>query len=312
MAGEKVTRTQIRSYQSQKETKMKPLRSISAVMIVGICALASSTTYAADAKDTARAKALQTQKAVVTIRLVSKMKISLMGQNQDQESKIEVVGTVIDPDGLTVTDLSSLDPTYMLQSIVGLLGGAGMKLDSEVKETAILLEDGTEVAAEVVLKDSDLGLAFIRPLDASHKFDAVTLKNRSVQPQLLDSIFTVGRLGKYSNRALTLTFDSIRAISKGPRSFYVGEKETQAFLGCIAYSSEGEPVGVYVMKQKQSGSDVEGGSGAQALSLLANLGAAKDALLPIIRPINDVIEVAQQAKKVKTPEKQGSAQEQSR
>jgi hypothetical protein len=39
------------------------------------------------------------------------------------------------------------------------------------------------------------------------------------------------------------------------------------------------------------------------------MDAIKDALLQIIRPINDVIEVAEQAKRVKTPEEQGNAQE---
>lgn len=287
---------------------MKIFRLIPAVAIFGICILASLTADAADIKDTARAKALQIQKAVVTIRLVAKIKISMMGKSQDQETKVEAIGTIIDPDGLTVTDASSINPTSMVQSMLGVLGGTGLKLDSEVKETAILLEDGTEVEADVVLKDSDLGLAFIRPRDTSHKFDAVTLKNYSAQPQLLDSLFTVGRLGKNSNRALTLTVDSIRAISKGPRTFFVGEKTNQDNLGCIAFSSEGEPVGVYVIKQRQASTD-EASSGGQAMSVMPQMDAIKDALLQIIRPINDVIEVAEQAKRVKTPEEQGNAQE---
>jgi hypothetical protein len=281
----------------KKEKVMKLLRLISVVMVFGMCALASSAAGATDIKDTARAKAVQTQKAVVTIRLVAKLK---GGPPQDEEVKMEAIGTVIDPDGLTVTDLSALDPAAMLRSIMGAMGRGDLKVSTEIKETTILLEDGTEIAADVVLKDSDLGLAFVRPREASRKFDAVNLKQRSQQPQLLDSIFTVGRLGKYSNRALTLTLDSIRAISKGPRSFYVGEKESQALMGCIAYSSDGEPMGMYVVKQKQGGSD-EGDS-------FVSLGSATEALLPVIRPINDIIEIAQQAKKAKAPEKQGNAQ----
>jgi hypothetical protein len=287
---------------------MKPLRLFLGVMMFSACVMASSTANAADIKDTARATALQSQKAVVTVRLVAKIKISMMGQNQDQESKIEVIGTVIDPSGLTVADASSIDPSSAVKSMLGMMGGMGLKLDSEVKETVILLEDGTEVVSDVVLKDSDLGLAFIRPREASRKFDAVTLKTRSTQPQLLDSIFVVGRLGKNGNRALTLSFDSIRAVAKGPRSFFVGEKESQVYLGCIAYSSEGEPVGVYVMKQSQPAAGGETG-GAPGLGMLARMGEMKDALMPIIRPISDVMEVAEQAKKAKTPEKQNSGQE---
>jgi hypothetical protein len=276
--------------------------------IFSACVIASSTAGAADMKDTARAKALQSQKAVVAIRLVAKVKIAVMGQNQDQESKIETIGTVIDPSGLTVTDASSIDPSSAVKSMLGIMGGMGLKLDSEVKETSILLDDGTEIPSDVVLKDSDLGLAFIRPRDSSRKFDAVTLKPSSEQPQLLDSLFVIGRLGRNGNRALTLSFDTIRAIAKGPRTFFVGEKETQAYLGCVAYSSDGVPVGVYVLKQKQAAAGEESGGGP-GLGMLARMGEMKDALMPVIRPVSDVIEVAEQAKKAKLPEKQESAQE---
>lgn len=68
-------------------------------------------------------------------------------------------------------------------------------------------------------------------------------------------------------------------------------RTVQDNIGCIAFSAEGLPVGVYVMKQRQ------GSVGAPAQSALANLDSARAALLQIIRPIDDVIEVAEQAKK---------------
>ena len=287
---------------------MKPIRLFSALMVLSACILVSPTSNAADIKETARATAQKYQKAVVTVRLVAKIKVSMMGQNQDQEQKIEATGTVIDPSGLTVTDATSIDPSSMAKSVLGVLGGMGLKLDSEIKETAILLEDGTEVEADVVLKDTELGLVFVRPRDASRKFDAVTLKTRNVQPQLLDSVFVVGRLGKNANRAAALSFDTIRAIVKGPRSFFVCDKETQSNLGCIAFSADGEPLGVYVMKPKPQAAGEEGGSAA-GLAALTRMGEMKDALMPIIRPVNDVMEIAEQAKKAKIPEKRTGAQE---
>jgi hypothetical protein len=259
---------------------------------------------AGEIKDVARAAAAQSQKAVVTIRLVVKMKIAMMGQSQDQEQKVEVTGTVIDPSGLAVTDASSIDPSSLVKSVLSGMGGMGLKLDTEVKETLILLDDGTEVEADVVLKDTDLGLAFVRPRDTSKKFDAIALKARNTPPQPLDALFVLGRLGKLANRAATLSHDSIRAVVKGPRSFYVGNAtEGAADLGCVAFTADGEPLGLYVMKQKPAAAD-DGGGGAMGLGMLANMASGmKDSLMAVIRPVNDVIEIAEQAKKAKAPAK---------
>jgi hypothetical protein len=287
---------------------MKPLRVVSAMVTLGICVLTSLAANAADIKDIARAKMPQAQKAVVTIRMVVKEEIMDIGEAG--ESTIETIGTVIDPDGLTVTDLSSIDPSFLAQ-LINVFDEPEMRIESKIKEVAIILEDGMVIAADVVLKDSDLGLAFIRPREASHKFDAVVLTNPGAQPQLLDSIFVIGRLSKFNNRASTLALDSIKAISKGPRSFYVGEKETLSFLGCIAYTSNGEPLGIYVMKPRQLTDGKEIGSAQDIGDLMAPdlmLDLIKNTFLPIIRPINDVIESAQRAKKAKLSEKQGKIQ----
>jgi hypothetical protein len=255
---------------------------------------------AADIKETARATALQLQKAVVTVRLVVKLKMVMMGQSLDEEQKNEAIGTVIDPSGLTVVDASSIDPASLMKALMGGAGGQ-LKMDSEIKETLILLEDGTEVEADVVLKDTDLGLAFVRPRDAARKFDAVTLKQRNNPPQPLDSIFVLGRLSKSGNRAAALGLDTVRAIVKGPRSFYVCDSQSNSNLGCLAYSADGEPLGVYVIKEKQSAAGEEGGG--MGLAMLARVNAMKDDVLPVIRPVNDVIEIAEQARKAKAPAK---------
>ncbi|MGD0091670.1 MAG: serine protease [Planctomycetota bacterium] len=274
---------------------MKPLRLSLALLVLSGCLIVPSAAKAADISETARATAVQAQKAVVTIRLVVKIKMSMMGQSQDHEQKVEATGTVIDPAGLTVADASTVDPTSMMKSM---FGGA-YKVDSEIKETLILLEDGTEVEADVVLNDTDLGLAFIRPRDAARKFDAVTLKPRPTPPQLLDNIFVVGRLGKNGNRAAALSLDTIQALVKGPRPFYVADKTSHP--GCVVYSADGEPLGVQVMKQRPRAVGDDGGG--MGLGMMTRMGDMRDAIIPIIRPVNDVIEIAAQAKEAKVPAK---------
>jgi hypothetical protein len=318
-------------------------------MIFGICALAFFTASAAentaraktspiqktvassaDIKDIARAKMDQIQKAVVTVRTIIKIKYpgmrgaSMMGGMPNTDMKSEVIGTVIDPDGLIVTDMSlssSLSSIYEsdmmggldeMPGIGGMRGGAsgvgGMRggrpsaaKPQVLKEMSIILDDGAEMPAEVVLKDSDLGLTFVQPRDASRKFEAIQLKPVSQQPKLLDSIFAVGRLGKNDGRAFTLSLDSIQAIvTKGSNAYYVSEKGNSSLMGCIAFSSKGEPIGVYAMKEQPKGLDLENYNPMDEMEeIMGGMGGSRMPL--IIRSINDVFAAAQKAKKQKTP-----------
>ena len=78
-----------------------------------------------------------------------------------QEQKLEALGTIIAEDGLTVLSLSRVDPTATLLSRMRAGGGT---VNVNYTEVLILMQDGTEVPARLVLKDSDLDLAFVLPL----------------------------------------------------------------------------------------------------------------------------------------------------
>src|SRR5581483_8568227 len=88
-----------------KEGVMRMVRT--SLLIVALI-LAAPVVKAGDGiADKARATAAKLEKTAVSVRLVLKMKISMMGQTQDQEQKVELTGTVIDPTGLTVVDAFS-------------------------------------------------------------------------------------------------------------------------------------------------------------------------------------------------------------
>ncbi|HZU98208.1 MAG TPA: serine protease, partial [Planctomycetota bacterium] len=175
-------------------------------------------------------------------------------------------------------------------------GGQAPQIEAEVSETALVLEDGTEVEAEVVLKDAELDLAFIRPKDKSAKLDFVELKQQDKAPQVLDDIFTVGRLGRVANRAISVTAGSIKSVVKGPRSFYVTDDAVSSgATGCLAYAADGTPIGVFVTKVYRP-AEAAGGGGMRG-------GRGGGEVISVIRSVNDVIELAKQAKTAKAPEK---------
>lgn len=240
------------------------------------------TSAAPDLESAARTTAEQSGKGVVTVRLVLKLKAG----GQEHEQKMEVPGVVIDPTGLTVASASSIDPSGAFRRMVD-AQRQRMNIESEVKEPVILLEDGTELEAAVVLKDTELDLAFIRPRDAGLKLPAVTLKPRSGAVPLLTRIYVLGRLSKLANRALSVATGEVRAYVRGPAPYYVTDGESSSFVGSLAYTADGVPLGLFV-KRFATTIDTSGGRGS-------------DSVMTVLRPVDKVLELADQARKMPPP-----------
>jgi S1-C subfamily serine protease len=235
------------------------------------------TSAAPDIESAARATAEQNGKAVVTVRLVLKLKTG----GQEHEQKVEAPGVVIDPGGLTVASASSIDPSGAFRRMLD-AQRQRMNIESEVKEPVILLEDGTELEAAVVLKDTDLDLAFIRPRDAGLKLPAVALKPRSGTVPLLTRIYVLGRLSKLGNRALSVATGEVRAYVRGPAPYYVADGESSSFVGSLAYTADGVPLGVFVKRF--------------ATTIDTSAGRGSDSVMTVLRPVDKVMELAAQAR----------------
>lgn len=164
------------------------------------------------------------QNAVLTVKLVIKQGMSFGGRDANKsESKSEATGTVIDPSGLTVISLTATDPSGLLGDLMGGSDDEDMKLkiESEVTDVKLILPDATEVPAKIVLRDKDLDLAFIRPVDKPTKpLTYIDLANDS-KPKILDELIVLNRLGKVANRAPAVSLDRVESMIEKPRTFYV-------------------------------------------------------------------------------------------
>jgi len=235
--------------------------------------------------------------SVVTVQLVVKSRFGFAGAGGDaRESKQEVTGTVIDGSGLTVLSLSSTDPTALLQGMMGAFGGDGeesmkLKMDSELSDIKLLCNDGSELPAEIVLRDKDLDLAFVRPkTKPSSPLPSLDLAN-SAKVDVLDEVVAINRLGKVASRVHSASIERINAIVQRPKLFYVpdGDK-TSTGLGCPAFTFDGKVVGIFVLRAVKSG----GGGG---------LFGAQGGITGILLPAEDVKKVASQAPAVKEEQK---------
>jgi hypothetical protein len=223
------------------------------------------------------------QQAVVTVQEVLKMTYS--GAAKSSENRQEITGTVVDPSGLTVLALSAADPSEMYQRMMA-DQGSQYKLDVEVTDLKILLADGTELPAEIVLRDKDLDLAFIRPKSKPASPMAAIDFSKAAPVQLLDEVITLNRLNSAAGRAYAASVERITAVVLKPRTFYIPDSAmTSTTLGSPAFSIDGKVVGLLVMRAVNS----KGGGSRNY----------RENMTSIILPAEDIVKGAKQAPEAK-------------
>ena len=217
------------------------------------------------------------QSSVVTVLLVIRQQLAMPGRaSRDIEIKSEVTGTVLDETGLTLISLSESDPSSLMDTMRSNPGG--MRMETEIRDVKILLADNTEVPAEIILRDKDLDMAFIRPIERLERPFAHVNLSDSGQVEVLDVVVALNRLGKVVRRAYTASLERIEAVVHKPRTFYVpGNDPTYTDLGSPAFTIEGKFVGVFLMRAIKSGT-----------------GRLRDNVATVLVPAADILEAVKQ------------------
>jgi S1-C subfamily serine protease len=223
------------------------------------------------------------QHAVVTVQVV--LKTSYSGAPTPNESKRDITGSVIDPSGLTVVALSACDPTEMYQRMMG-DAYSKYKVESEITDMKVLLDDGTELPAEIVLRDKDLDLAFLRPKTKPTAPMAALDLSHSSTAQMLDQVIALNRLNSAAGRAYSASVERISALIQKPRTFYIPDSTmTATGLGSPVFSTDGNVVGMILIRTVS-------GRGGSTRNYNENMTS-------IILPAQDILQAAKQAPEAK-------------
>jgi S1-C subfamily serine protease len=224
------------------------------------------------------------QHTIVTVQVVLKASYSSSGRSSPaSETRQEVTGTVVDPSGLTVLSLTACDPAEMYQRV---MSDSGYKVETEITDIKILQDDNTEIPAEIVLRDNDWDLAFIRPkVKPSSPFTAMDLSD-SAKAQVLDQVLAIGRLNRAAGRAYSASVERISAIISKPRTFYIPDSAmTATALGSPALTLDGKVLGIFVMRGVA-------GHGSSTRDY-------RQSITSIILPASDILKSAKQAPEAK-------------
>lgn len=222
--------------------------------------------------------------AVVNVQLVIETTASFEGESSKRENKASVTGTVIDPSGLVVASLAETNPTEMYRQFMD--DEDGPKMSTRTVDVKIKTADGTEIAAEAVLRDRDLDLMFFRPKKALDKPLPYVNLSQNDQPQALDEVLVLSRMGTVASRALSTNVDRVRAVITKPRTFYVLTTYMHSSLGGPVLTMNGKPAGIMVLRLSPSkDGDMSMSSGVD------------DMMTVVAVPCSTIAGIAEQAKK---------------
>lgn len=255
------------------------------------CAIAHATSP--ELREAGRKLSQTHHNSVVWLSVLSKTTMDAEGNvpaevrmalaSQGSEAKSEITGTVIDSSGLIVTALNGLDKASLLngQTLPTATGEIKLKATGEIKEIKVLTSDGTEIPADLVLKDEDLGIAFIKVRSDSEEAKGVTFPfidlANSATAEPLDECITLGRLDDSMNRTPCMLAGEVIAKAEKPRLTYRIDDDS---VGCPVFLASGKLLGVSVIPKMKKLAD----------------SAGQMQITPIILPAADIAKVAAQAK----------------
>jgi S1-C subfamily serine protease len=259
------------------------------VILAQVIPPVSAPLAAQDTRAAARDVVKKWQEAVVNVRVVLKMRMSMGGREmQSSDDPVDTVGTVIDPSGLTVMSLGSLNPGAMMSKLMGSSGGSGqpaVEITSEPTEVKIRLSNGRELPAKIVLRDEDLDLAFLRPTTRPDTPLVALDLTDAAKPALLDQVLVLSRLGRVGGWTAGAALYDVGAIIEKPRTFYVLAGASSG-TGTPAFLPNGRVVGLLTLRQIEAG----------RASMAAMMGGTESmGMLGVILPAADVLEIAKQA-----------------
>lgn len=261
------------------------------MLCLAIVAVAfTSAAWAQDNRAAARDVVQKWQEAVINVRVVLRMRMSMGGREmQASDDPVDAVGTVIDPSGLTVMSLGALNPGALMSKIMSSSSGnndqPAVEITTEPTDVKMRLPDGRELPARIVLRDQDLDLAFLRPTRKPEKPLVALDLNHAAAPSLLDELLVITRLGRVGGWTAGAALYDVSAIIERPRTFYVLDGAASD-MGTPAFTTTGKVVGLLTLRQIEPGR----ASMASVMSGSDGLG-----MLAVILPAAAVLEIAKQA-----------------
>lgn len=255
----------------------------------GVAAAAEVTAPAAAKAEGADLSKMVAEKAPAIVSI----KFILKGGEQDEE--VETTGFVIDPSGLILSSNNAFG---------GLMARFGGPTPTPTDIKVLIGDDTQGVEAKFFARDSELGLAWVQLTTPPAKpLTAIDL-SKGASAKLGESIFEIALMGKFFDRAPSISMGNVAAVVKKPRELVIPSIGlASGEMGMPVFNTAGELLGVTTLILPDQ-EEMSGGANAVRTAMRGITGG-------MILPASEVIAATARAKETasKAPEAAPAAAE---
>lgn len=263
---------------------------VAAILLTAIQSMCRADTIG----ETARQLSAKYGDSVVNVSAVTKTEMTGLSSSmaqKAQERKVDILGTVINADGMIVLSESALNPA----SLIGEITNVGeknqtIKLHGTASDIKVRLADGREFPARQIFTDSELHITFLVPElkegEEKPKFKPIELA-KSSRTDMSDQIIILTRGDKSMNYEPSVVVDRVTSVVHKPRIMYIPSVPTGSNLGVPVFSESSGQIGLITVIRKNSST---GGSDHRGMTAQAQA-------IVVVVPMEEVMDLAEQALK---------------
>ncbi len=245
------------------------------IVIWGILFLFSGVSFSDEVAEKGRQVYDSFAKAVVTVRASINVSIS----DNEEESISQCTGMLVEPRGVAILALSSLDPSMLLDSEIR------KNVMIRINYVKMLFKDDKEVNAEVLLQDKDRDIMVIRAKEElPEDVVVVSLSEENIsEARLLDPLVMFMQMGKIARRTHSASIVRVEGIVDQPFMFYlVDQGKALDVVSSPFFTLDGKFVGLGVVRVVEGWKDqVESNSMVIVLPANQIVSVVKEALSQI-------------------------------
>ncbi len=198
--------------------------------------------------------------SIVTVKVVIKTEFSMMGQAQNEESRSELQGVVVDDSGMVMISNAEISADRVKEALAGNPMGANLDITMTPTDFKVIFgNEEEEHDAFLVAKDTKLDLAFLQVQGVTDRKLATVNFAEGVKPAVGDTVVAISRLKKGYDYAPFASTARVSGAIRKPRKAWIIDGTIDSY-GLPVFSSSGDVVGVLITLAPTT-TDDSGGSG---------------------------------------------------
>ena len=225
----------------------------------------------------------KTAPSIVTVRVVIKTEFSMRGQAQNEESRSELPGVVVDDSGLIMISNAEISADRAMEALSGNPMMANIELTmTPIDFKVIFGNEEDEHDAFLVAKDTKLDLAFLQVQGVTDRKLAVVNFAHGAKPAVGDTVVAISRLKKGYDYAPFASTARVSGAIRKPRKAWIIDGSIDSY-GLPVFSSKGDVVGVLITLPPTT-TDDSGGAGFSSMMRMMRGGGMGTGVETFILP----------------------------